>query len=150
MKKHIAVILCTIACVTTYAGNDSFPSISEIDRKGFFPLSSQKHSTIYVDNGDFKVVEIAAGMLAEDIERVTGRAAETSVIENHRMIAADACIVAGTWGQSRLVDWIVKKNNIDVSSIEGKWEAFIITTTVHPKNGTPLLAIIGSDRRGYG
>ena len=148
MKKHIAVFLCTIACVTTYAGNDSFPSISEIDREGFFPLSSEKPATIYVDNGDFKVVEITAGMLGEDIERVTGKAAETSVIENHRMITADACIVAGTWGRSRLVDWIVKKNNIDISSIEGKWEAFIIITTVHPKHGTPLLAIIGSDRRG--
>ena len=148
MKKHIAVILCTIACVITYAGNDSFPSISEIDRKGFFPLSSENHSTIYVDHGDFKVVEIAAGMLAEDIEKVTGRAAETSVIENHRMIAADASVVAGTWGRSRLVDWLVKENSIDISSIEGKWEAFIITTTVHPEHGTPLLAIIGSDRRG--
>ena len=148
MKKHIGVILCTLVCVITYAGNDSFPSVTESARKGFFPLSADESSTIYVDNNDFKVVKITASMLAEDIERVTGKKTEISVIETHRMIEAEASVVVGTWGQSRVIDWIVRKNNINISPIEGKWEAFIMTTTVHPRHGTPMLAIIGSDRRG--
>jgi len=36
----------------------------------------------------------------------------------------------------------------DVSSLRGKWESFVITTAEHPKYHTPLLLIVGSDRRG--
>lgn len=36
----------------------------------------------------------------------------------------------------------------DVSGIRGKWESFIVATIEHPKSHTPLLVIVGSDRRG--
>ena len=148
MKRNIAAILCILVCTLMQAGTSSFPSVTESEQKGFFPLSSENAATIITDADDFKVVHIAAQMLADDIKRVTGKEAGTAVIGSHKMMTADASVVAGTLGQSGLIDWIIRKNGIDVSSIEGKWEAFIITATIHPKHGTPMLAIIGSDRRG--
>lgn len=148
MKRYIAAILCTLASAVTYAGTDSFPSVIEKAQEGFFPLSSEKASTIYIDEDDFKVVEIAAGMLAEDIGRITGNKAKTAVIQSHKMIAPGAAVIAGTLGHSRLIDWIIKNGSIDVSCLEGRWESFLLVSTTHPRHSTPLLAIIGSDRRG--
>lgn len=148
MKRYIAAILCTLASAVTYAGTDSFPSVIEKAQEGFFPLSSEKASTIYIDEDDFKVVEIAAGMLAEDIGRITGNKAKTAVIQSHKMIAPGAAVIAGTLGHSRLIDWIIKNGSIDASCLEGRWESFLLVSTTHPRHSTPLLAIIGSDRRG--
>lgn len=149
MRRCIAFIVCCLTYAVMQAQDTgSFPSISTTPQAGYFPLSSDKASTVYVDENDFKVVEIAAGMLSDDIGRVTGKKTESIVTDSHRKISADAAVVAGTLGQSALVEWIVKRNGIDVSSIEGKWETFLIATTRHPKYGTPVLAVIGSDRRG--
>ena len=149
MSRYIAFIVCCLTYAVMQAQDTgSFPSISTTPQAGYFPLSSDKAATVYVDENDFKVVEIAAGMLSDDIGRVTGKKAESIVTDSHRKISAGAAVVAGTLGQSALVEWIVKRNCIDISSIEGKWETFLIATTRHPKYGTPVLAVIGSDRRG--
>ena len=110
----------------------------------YFPLASTDGvATICTDTDDYPVVGIAAGMLADDVKLVTGK---------HPIICHElpkgATIVAGTLGKSRLIEGLVKSQRIDVGSIQGKWESFIISTTKHPKYHTPILLIIGSDRRG--
>ena len=122
----------------------ALPHVTEKPFTGCFPLvTTDGAATICTDARDFPVVGIAAGMLADDVERVTGR---------HPVISHElpkrAAIVAGTLGKSRMIDQLLKGRKIDVSGIRGKWESFIITTTEHPKYHTPLLAVIGSDRRG--
>ena len=42
----------------------------------------------------------------------------------------------------------MKGCGIDVSSIKGKWESFLVVATEHPRHHTPLLLVVGSDRRG--
>lgn len=114
-----------------------------------FPLvDNGAAADIYIDQLDYKVVEIAAGMLSDDIERVTGQKADVHKVRSHKEIEAAHTVIAGTLGQSSIIEWIVRQNRIDVKEIEGSWESFIITTTRHPEYGTPLLVVIGSDRRG--
>ena len=147
LKIYIILLCCIIAPCTQ--GGNPFPTISETAKDGCFPLASvQKATAIYTDEQDFKVVGIAADMLADDVERVTGRRPEHVTIGDWKALSKDVAIVVGTLGHSRLVEWMVDRLKIDVSGIRGKWESFLIITTTHPKHRTPLLLVIGSDRRG--
>ncbi|MBR6979308.1 MAG: glycosyl hydrolase 115 family protein [Prevotella sp.] len=149
--NHLKIFFTLLySIIATYAyGGNSFPTISYTVKDGYFPLAStQKATTILTDQQDFKVVGIAADILADDVERVTGRRPEHIVTGEQKALPKDAAIVAGTLGHSRLVDWMVDRQKIDVNGIRGKWESFLIITTEHPKHHTPLLLVIGSDRRG--
>lgn len=123
--------------------------IKDSAEDGCFPLvQAGSAASIYTDSEDFKVVEIAADMLADDIERVTGKKSERRMISSHKEMQNGIAVIAGTWNHSGLIDCFVRHNNLDISFLKGKWESFMIFTTVHPKHGTPILAVIGSDRRG--
>ena len=112
---------------------------------GKFPLSQ---AAIYTDADDFTVVQIAAGMLADDVERVTGFRPVTSDAKSVKKLPKGAVVVAGTLGNSSLVDDLVRQKLIDVSAIKGKWESYIITSIERSKDAGMLLVIAGSDRRG--
>ncbi len=122
----------------------SFPHVTEMPMADYFPMVTAGNvAAICTDARDYPVVGIAAGMLADDIERVTGFRPEV-----RHDLPKGASIVAGTLGKSHLIDGLVKSRSIDVSGIRGKWESFIVATIEHPKSHTPLLVIVGSDRRG--
>ena len=91
--------------------------------------------TIGYDAADAKAVAIAVKTLAADFGRVTGKEAQ---LVNH----ADARIIAGTMGQSSLIDQLVKEKKLDAAQLKGKREKFIITVIGQQ------LVIAGSDRRG--
>ena len=141
--KKLSIIICVLMSVlATYATD--FPRVAEQVHAGYFPLATpEAAASICTDANDFTVVNITAKMLAEDVERVTG--CRPSL--NHQLPQKPA-VVAGTLGKSRLIDDMVKRLKLDVSAIRGKWEAFMIQAAEHPKYHTPLLIIVGSDRRG--
>ncbi len=149
--KHIKtfmLLMCSIFALQVY-GESRFPKIMDTMQDGCFPIASTRKATaIFTDGKDYKVVGIAADLLADDVERVTGLHPEHKTLSHLKSLPKDAAIVAGTLGHSTLADWIIEKQKIDVEGIRGKWESYLITTTTHPKYHTPLLLIIGSDRRG--
>ena len=127
----------------------SFPQVVEDAEEGWFSLSTPNQTAlIMTDAKDFRVVNIAAQMLADDVERVTRTKPQLATAQSWKSIGPTPTVVAGTLGQSKLIDGLVAKQGIDVSNLKGKWEAFMTITTEHPKFHTPLLLIIGSDRRG--
>ena len=113
--------------VTTYLPvKKSMPAVSEARIQDYFLLSE---AVIYTDTKEYKVVNITANMLADDIERVTGkhpRVVKTTSLKN---IPKGGAVAVGTIGKSRLIDDLVRLKIIEVSSITGKWESFVITTT---------------------
>ena len=127
---------------------DYLPDMPNVESKpidGYFPLSE---AVILSDPDDHAVVGISAGLLSGDIERVSGKGIQTlkaTSLDGHGQRPA---VVAGTVGNSRLIDGLVRKGIIDVSDIKGKWESFVVTTVNDPATGTPLLIVAGSDRRG--
>ena len=148
MMKRVYIIMCfcLLTSVMMLANEvNTFPKIVEAETKGYFPLSE---ADIYTDINDYRVVEITAGMLADDICRVTGNRPRQMMVSNRKSLPSHATVVAGTLGHSQLIDWLVSKQRINVADIRGKWESYIILTTQHPKYHTPILAVIGSDRRG--
>ncbi|KAF1979042.1 hypothetical protein BU23DRAFT_498131, partial [Bimuria novae-zelandiae CBS 107.79] len=58
-------------------------------------------------------------------------------------------VIAGTIGNSSLIDSLIKSGKLDVSKIEGEWEAYVSAVVKNPMNGTAeALVIAGSDKRG--
>ena len=144
MPKRLVFIASLTVLMTLVVKGQNMPKVTENPVAGYYPLATaQGVAAICTDAQDYPVVGITAEMLADDVERVTGKRPFIS-----HELSKGAAIVAGTLGKSRLIDNLVKSRKIDVSSIRGKWESFIITTTQHPKYHTPLLIIVGSDRRG--
>lgn len=145
MKRTLLLMFALLAVFFAQAGRAyEFPAFSEQSKTGYFPLSQ---AAIYTDGADYKVVGITAAMLADDVERVTGHRPALSTATSLKKLPREATVVAGTLGHSHLIDELVKKGQIDVSAIQGKWESYIITTIELPKQG-PMLVIAGSDRRG--
>ena len=145
-----AAILTLLSCTSPRKIiNETFPDVSESSHKGWFPLASESQaSVIFLDDEDHAVVKTAAGLLADDVERITGKHAEIITAERLSEIEATTAVVAGTIGHSRLIDEMAECGIIDISSIKGKWESYIVSTVKLPGNEAPVLVIAGSDRRG--
>ena len=145
-----AAILNLLSCTSQPTINDeTFPDVSESSHKGWFPLASESQaSVILLDDEDFAVVKTAAGLLADDVERITGKRADVITADRVSEINSTPAVVAGTVGHSKLIDEMAECGIIDISSIKGKWESHIVSTVKLPDNEAPVLVIAGSDRRG--
>jgi hypothetical protein len=103
-------------------------------------------ATIYVDENDYAGVVRAASDLQGDIERVSNF--KPAITHGFEGLGANAIIV-GTLGKSEILDRLVREGKVDVSSIAGKWESFLIQVVPEPLPGvTSGLIIAGSDKRG--
>jgi hypothetical protein len=136
--------MCLILCVAISAQGISVRSRFQ---KGDFKLVfNGQTADILVSSEDAKVVQIAAGDLASDVERVTGK--KPSVINDPTLTSANTVII-GTLGKSPLIDRLSKGGKIDAAQIRGKWESFLIATVKNPlPNIETALVLVGSDRRG--
>lgn len=113
----------------------------------YFPLvDAQAVADIFVADDDWKVARIAAGDLALDVERITGR---KPVLKQTTTNLSGNAVLVGTLGRSPVIDRLVKEGQLDVRDVQGQWESFVITTVPDPlpclRRG---LVIAGSDRRG--
>ena len=146
MISKAIFLFCSLLVMLPICGNNvaDFPKVSEKAQTDWFPLGE---ATICTDAGDYKVVNIAAQMLADDVERVTSARSTIVSATSLKKLPHGATVFAGTVGHSRIIDELVRQKAIDVSAIKGKWESYIITTINHPRQGL-ILVIAGSDRRG--
>ncbi|GAF04301.1 hypothetical protein JCM21142_73001 [Saccharicrinis fermentans DSM 9555 = JCM 21142] len=108
-----------------------------------FSIASEHHIVnIAIDKKEARVVQIAADMLASDILNVSGKKPEIS------SVIKEMGIVAGTIGESRLIDQFISNKNLDVSQVKGKWETYSLQVIANPDNKQgKILLIAGSDRR---
>jgi hypothetical protein len=114
--------------------------------QGFPLVSARGVADIRVAGNDWKVVHIAAGHLAEDIERVTGKKA---AVKSTADGLGEVAVLIGTLGRSPLIDQLAAEGRLDVSDVRDQWETFVITEVEKPLPGVETaLVIAGSDRRG--
>lgn len=129
MKKYLTLILLLFSFLnqTSYAGNNSFT----ISKDG-------KSVPIIISDSDWKGVIRAAGNLSDDIGKVTGY--KSTLLQSNKI--GKGAIIIGTIGKSPVIDNLIEEKKIDVDSIRGKWEAYIIDAI------GDNLVIAGSDKRG--
>ena len=101
---------------------------------------------LYVDPADDPGVIHAAHELQGDIRHVTGL---TAPLLSGAQLPRGNVVLIGTIGKSRIIDALIRRGAIDVTSIRGKWESTLTQVVARPLPGiTRALVIAGSDRRG--
>ncbi|HUO07548.1 MAG TPA: glycosyl hydrolase 115 family protein [Phycisphaerae bacterium] len=137
-----AALLLTTTCPHLRAASPAL-SISDSPTPNAFPLvTATQTADIHIDPHDAKVVQIAANLLAADIERVTGKKPAVTNAPNNDT----PTLLAGTLGSNPEIDALVASHQLDVASIKDKWEAYEIALLPNHA-GPPTLVIAGSDRR---
>lgn len=110
-----------------------------------FPLYEPGSSSkLIVDEADWPGVIRAANDLVNDFSNVTGSKNALQQVKSSDNYCASGSIIVGTIGNSSLIQSYIDQGLIDVSSIENKWESYIITTV----DSCNTLVIAGSDKRG--
>ncbi|KAI5776905.1 hypothetical protein EDC01DRAFT_761674 [Geopyxis carbonaria] len=103
---------------------------------------------IKVSGDDYPGVIRVANDLSDDFEKVTGRALSVDST-NSTSASSKTVIIAGTVGNSKLIDTLVSTGKINVSEIKGKWESYATQIVRNPMRGvSKALVIAGSDKRG--
>lgn len=150
MNKNGAVVLAALLCLVAAFPLRAQVSLSETSSgRNVFPLSTKTCAAIMYDaTSEPSVVGTAVGLLASDIEKVTGKC--PSVSGNGSVPASCRyAVIAGTLGHSSLIDELVRDRKIDVSSISGEWERYAVRLVEAPLKGVRrALVVVGSDRRG--
>ena len=105
---------------------------------------------IVLDGKDWPGAIRTAHDLAADFGRVTGTNATVNLMNTtSRTNSSAVAIIAGTIGNSTLIDNLIKAGKVDDSKIRGQWEAFSSQVVANPIPGIQsALVIAGSDKRG--
>ena len=116
----------------------------------FTIVHSGKAAPIFLSADEWPGVQRAASDFASDIDRVTGvKPSLKNVTASASSFSSSTPIIIGTLGKSSLIDEIVNRTQLDVSSIEGKWEAFMAKEVAAPLPGVEsAYVVIGADKRG--
>ena len=125
--------------------NKEFQSYIQTDA-GFAVVNNNEATPIYLSDNEHSGVIKIAEKFQQDIERVTN--VKPNLIVDKEPTEGVAIIV-GTIGQSKLIDKLISDKKIDVSSIQGKWDTFLLETVKNPFEGVDeALVIVGSNKRG--
>lgn len=120
--------------------------VSSTKRAGSFALVSPADTpTILYDAADDSLVRIAAQLLQQDVETISGKKLPVAT----SLGLAKNIILIGNLQNSRLIRQLVAEKKLAVTSIENKWETYKIQVVKAPFKGVAqALVIVGSDRRG--
>ncbi|HEY6899592.1 MAG TPA: glycosyl hydrolase 115 family protein, partial [Puia sp.] len=147
MKKFFLLLLL-VRAAASFAQNDTYSS-SPRPTRPVFPIVSQYYGLagIYADSADHWVVKKAAGLLQDDIARITGR--RIPIFDHLPKETIQQLIIIGSLDHSPLVRQLAQANRIPAAKIKGKQESFLLKTIRNPLPGIgQALVITGSDRLG--
>jgi hypothetical protein len=101
---------------------------------------------VLIDAEADSAVRHVADSFAADLERVSGKAAARPTAGQ---AANGPLVIIGVLGASPMIDQLVADGRLDVSDLQGEWEAYRQVVVDRPMPGVPrALVIVGSDRRG--
>lgn len=142
-KPQIKTVLYSLYFIfPAFALSQEISISDQHTEKGFPLVTNQMTAKLVIDSLDYEGVKLAANNLKKDIELVTGKTPEISQNKTGRYN-----LIIGSLDNSVFIRNIVKENHLDVSSIQGKWEAYTIAA-LPGNNGVKNLIVIGSDKRG--
>ncbi|KAM5532519.1 hypothetical protein V8D89_013806 [Ganoderma adspersum] len=151
-----ALSLLSLAASVLAIGQDTCVTFKS-SPSTFTIVSSGKAAPILLSPDEWPGVQRAAFDLASDIESVTGVKPElanltvsvAASVTNSTSFGSGTPIIVGTLGKSSLIAEVVNRTKLDVSSIQGKWEAFMAKEVKNPFPGvSSAYVIIGADKRG--
>ena len=146
MQTHRLLIFLACACTCLSART---AELTLADSPGADDLSLANGETvaaILVETNDDRAVPRAAGNLADDFDRVTGR---KPGIENQFPAGEKIGVIIGTLGKSEIIDRLAAEGKLETNGVSGEWESYVLQVVKKPLPGVDAaLVIAGSDRRG--
>ena len=141
----IVLLFSTGAKMANALGETKY--VSNSPGLGDFVLAANGQAApLVVSEQDWPGVVRAVGDLSQDVGCVTGH--DAPVVKD-KAAAGDEVVLIGTIGRSPLIDLLVRRHKLDVSGIEGQWEAAVTTVVEQPMKGVRrALVIAGADKRG--
>ncbi len=136
-KQTIILAFCLLLSALQVNAADGFVSFVSNNDNAQLCKTGEK-ITIGVSDNDDIAVSLAAKNLCKDFKAVMGTEPQFLTIDGE----AQSAIIAGTMGQSKAIDALVKQGVIDAKQLKGKTEKYVILVN----NGKIIVA--GSDRRG--
>jgi hypothetical protein len=100
---------------------------------------------IYLSSDEWPGVTRAAKDLATDFGRVTGL--NGTVVNSTDATLESGVIIVGTLGHSSIIDDLVSRDMLNVSSIEGQWESFQSQVVRNPVEGIAEALVIAGQYR---
>jgi hypothetical protein len=114
---------------------------------GFALAEGGRVAPLLVSSTDWPGVLRAVDSFAGDIQRVSGLTA--AKLHSTSDVHIADCIVIGTLGHSALIEDLVSRHKLDISSVAGQWEAGVTQVVEEPFPGIHrALVIVGADKRG--
>ena len=137
----LKVILILVACLsgvsTVWAQVSLTKGGSGADE--FELVKSGKAAKLYYDIRDFEVIKKSAHLFSNDVRLVTDR--EIAVSEAVEEMSSN-CIIVGTLGHNELIDKLILKKKLDVSTLKDKWESFHIEVVRNPFPGVKKALVV--------
>ena len=131
--RPVLIAVCFLFATIVSAAN----VLKVSENNGSFPFVIKGHvPSIYVSSEESFTLRHVASAFADDVERVSG--VRPALVSE----ASAATMVVATLGHNKYVDRLIKSRQLDVSSIRGGWEQFVIKVV-----GRQLI-VVGTDRRG--
>ena len=146
----LAALLASPAAAQTAARAAPPSWVSTSPGPGRFALAAGgRAAPLLVSGADWPGVIRAARDLAQDVGRVTGRAARVAVDTLPAGSGGGDVVVVGTLGRGGLVDSLVREGRLDTAGVAGRWEATLVQVVDRPRPAfARALVIAGSDKRG--
>jgi len=146
------LILTIVLCLISSAVGIGQEAIISFTSGALQLAGGESITSLFLSSADFPGVLRAGQDLSGDFGRVTGN--NLTVVTKDQTTtdtssSSGPVIIAGTIGKSTLIDSLVSAGKLDVSSINGQWEAFQTQIVANPMAGlASALVIAGSDKRG--
>ena len=139
--------LCLVCgSVALAAGNIAVSSSASSGANVINLAGGKTQAVVVVDDGDFAVVQLAANLFADDVQRVAGK----RLVVTNAVPKTSQIVLAGTLGKSALIQNLVSAGKLkNVEKLQNQWEGTLAEVVAKPFPGVDeALVIVGSDRRG--
>ncbi|HEY1789050.1 MAG TPA: glycosyl hydrolase 115 family protein [Verrucomicrobiae bacterium] len=145
-QKLITLCGLMVGLASSSDASDLSVSFSPTDDPNSILIGGRQNvPLVLIDTNDFPVVQVAANLFADDVQRVCGfRPMATQGATGREMI------VVGTLGHSAIIGKMAGAGMLkDLDKIDNKWEATLMQIVEKPFLGVDrALVIVGNDRRG--
>ena len=141
ISRYLTIILLAFAGSLQAVADLTFSQSA-----GDFPIVGTDANAVFiVDANDAEVVTTVARCVINDIKTITGK----QLGMRNTLNSGDLPIIAGTIGQSALLDDLITDGKVDTTGLTGVWEAYALQLVQNPTEGiSQALVIMGGTPRG--
>ncbi len=139
--QYLSIYFLTLVETTQALADLTFSQV----QNGFPIVGNGENAVFIVDANDAEVVTTVSNCVIKDIKTITGK--QLGIRNNVR--EGDLPIIAGTIGQSAILDNLIVNEKVDTTGLTGVWEAYSLQLVQNPtENISQALVIMGGTPRG--